>query len=121
VTQVASWNLITASDQNNNLLSVAKSDVFILQCLVKVFNLMESQNLIRSEAEVQVTAADQENVFPSWRSMFLISRFFSHMIFVVPFLFQFLVELVATCSCPGSSFKLSPQKQCGESNFTALE
>ena len=53
--------------------------------------------------------------------MFLISRFFSHMIFVVLFLFQFLVELVATCSCPGSSFKLSTQKQCGESNFTALE
>ena len=68
VTQVASWNLITASDQNNNLLSVAKSDVFILQCLVKVFNVMESQNLVRSEAEVQVTAADQENVFPSWWS-----------------------------------------------------
>lgn len=53
---------------SNNLLSVAKSDVFILQCLVKVFNVMESQNLIRSEAEVQVTAADQENVFPSWWS-----------------------------------------------------
>ncbi len=133
VTQVAGWNLITVSDLKQ---SAVRCKVTSVRCKFGCFHfamLGERANLYNgipeSPSEVKLRykwlLLTKKTFSPHGGlmrdEMFLVQDFFltwcfnNFNMFVVIFVFQFLVELVATCSCPGSSFKLLTQKQCGES------